>query len=148
MRPRVIAIGSVLLLAGCFRSTLVSFPPARQVTAIEVSDAYDLDAPPLFTIKEPKRIEAISAFLHSKQGKWDPLKSTPSAGKYRAAFVGDDIRLFLRTGDGILQMQGADYEIHYRNLSEEEQKSLLSLLSLDLQTSSDAEQADEIGLTR
>lgn len=132
MQARVIILGSVLLLSGCFRSTLVSFPPARQIDAIEVSDAFDENAEPLFTIKEPKRIEAIAAFLQSTQGKWDPLKSSPSAGKYRVAFKGDGIRLFLRTGDGILQMQDADWKIHFRDISEEEQRTLLALLSLDI----------------
>ena len=131
MQARVFILGSVLLLSGCFRSTLVSFPPGRQIDEIAVSDAFDEEAEPLFTIKEPKRIDAIAAFLQSKQGKWDPLKSSPSAGKYRVAFKGDGIRLFLRTGDGVLQMTDANWEIHYRDLDEDEQRTLLALLSLD-----------------
>lgn len=132
MNARVVFTGCLVLLSGCFRSTLVSFPPSRQVTAIEVSDAFDSGGPPLFTIKDPRRIEQILTYLHTKEGRWDPLRSAPSAGKYRAAFVGEDIRLFMRTGDNVLQIQGADYEVHYRDLEPEEQAELLALLSLDI----------------
>lgn len=136
MNARVVFAGCLVLLSGCFRSTLVSFPPSRQVNAIEVSDAFDTGSPPLFTIKDPRRIERVLAFLHTKEGRWDPLRSVPSAGKYRAAFVGDDIRLFMRTGDNVLQIQGADYEVHYRDLEPEEQAELLALLSLDIDDAS------------
>src|SRR5438552_1612694 len=91
MSARTLFISCLVLMTGCFRSTLVTFPPSRDITAIEISDAFAPGSEPLFTIKEPQRIDAIVAFLQSKQGRWDPLNSDPSNGKYRAAFVGDGV---------------------------------------------------------
>lgn len=129
MFVRVALVGGILLLGGCFKSSLVTFPRARQVKGIEVSNALVPDGPPLYTITEPRKVEEILAFLHTQEGKWNNGKPVFSSGKYRLAFMGDNIRLFVRTGDGILQVQGADFEIHSHDLTPEEQDTLVALLS-------------------
>jgi len=107
----------------------VSFPPPQEVSEIEVLDATAPDDPPLVAIKDSKKIGEVLAFLQSTEGRWQ-TETAPSEGKYSIAFVGDNIRMFLRTGDGILQVQGADYKCHFRQLTPEEQERLLTLLNV------------------
>jgi len=129
--PFIVVLSGAVLLSGCLSPGLVTFPPARQVTSIQVNDGPVSDDPPQQTIKDPRKIAEILAFLHDKEGKWDRNSIAPDIGKYHVTFVGENIRLFLRTGNGALQVQGNDYNCHYKDLSEEEQDKLLRLLSID-----------------
>ena len=117
--------------AGCATPALVTFPPARQITSIEVFEGLATEDAPHSTIRDPEKIESILAFLHDQEGKWDKPTSTSGKGRYHITFVGNDVRMFLRTGNGALQVQGADYDVHYKDLSEDEQEKLLKLLAID-----------------
>jgi hypothetical protein len=120
----------VTLCGGCFiRSSLVSFPPPQEVREIEVLDATAPDDPPIVAIKDSRKIGEVLSFLQRTEGRWE-TETAPSEGKYSVAFVGENIRMFLRTGDGILQVQGADYKCHFRQLTPEEQDQLLALLDV------------------
>ena len=128
-----IAILSVLVASGCMtRSSLVTFPPARKITAIEVEtkEVSDSTNAPRTAISDPQKIDEILDFLHRHEGKWDNSKRQRATGRYHVTFVGEGITLFMRTGSGVMQVQGGDYACHYKELTNEEQNTLLMLLKL------------------
>ena len=118
-------------LSGCMSPALVTFPPARQVTSILIHEGPAEENPEQKTIRDPRKIGEILAFLRKKEGNWEQSSIAPDIGQYHVAFVGEDIRMFLRTGNGAMQVQGGDYTCHYKDLSEEDQRTLLRLLSID-----------------
>lgn len=129
---RYVAFGLCLVvwLCGCISTGLVTFPPAKQITTIDVFEGPAAENGPHRKISDPRQIKEILAFLHDHEGKWDDNSIATEKGKYHIKFVGNDIQLWMRTGNGVLQVQGADYGLHYKELSEEEQDTLLSLLAI------------------
>lgn len=130
MRYVALCLCQGVWLSGCISTGLVTFPPAKQITSIEVFEGLASENAPQRTIRDPRKIAAILAFLHDHEGKWDENNIATEKGKYHIRFVGNDVHLSLRTGNGVLQVQGADYGLHYKDLSEDEQETLLTLLAV------------------
>lgn len=131
MSARIAAL-CVFIVSGCtVVSSQVTFPPARKVTAIEVDSKELSDSnAPRTAISDPARIAEILDFLHQHEGKWDNSKRQRATGRHRVTFIGDGITLFMRTGSGVLQVQGGNFECHYKELTNEQQNTLLALLKL------------------
>lgn len=130
MPVRMLLTLTLVVAGGCFRSSLVSFPPPQKVTEIRVRDLSGPEDAPDLRIDDPERIHDVLTFLNERGGKWDKLPYTPTAGRYSVSFVGQGIKLFLRTGNDTMQVQGGDYAPFFRDLSESEQKTFLSLLTI------------------
>lgn len=130
MHTRLLIVGLLLLAGGCFRSTRVSFPPPQKVTEIRIRDLSGPEDGPEIKIDNPERIHDILAYLNERSGKWEKYPYTPAAGRYSVSFVGQDIKLFLRTGNGTMEVQGGDYTPFFRDLNDTEQRTLLALLTI------------------